>query len=314
MKCSVLGILAASHAAAAIKVTDSGPDNKACHGEKSLMRGIDAIKQMTPERGMEQKHWAELIRRTGLTPDKRNPYGNESASMLPLTEDVEKLIASGWPAAPVGLWQIPNQLGCAMAALKDMQINSYFDIGTWSGWTSSFIVSGLKRYAELDGRSFDSRIFTTDIKDWRDSCVAKIHESIGVRQFIWPEKVGHDWTFSVTNVTKLQDQLPKKIDLCFIDGDHRYDGLRRDICQFKDRCKYLMFHDIVDSKVSVSVLWERAKRGWKENPVWECKQQPEGIATSGADQQRIMGIGIMRMDHLQSSDGWEKDLRCSSSQ
>jgi len=52
-----------------------------------------------------------------------------------------------------------------------------------------------------------------------------------------------------TDRTRLHDLLPDGVDVLFIDGDHRYEGVRQDLFDYADLLRpgaLLVFHDIVD--------------------------------------------------------------------
>ena len=74
-----------------------------------------------------------------------------------------------------------------------------------------------------------------------------------------------------------------KSDLCFIDGDHSYEWVKKDFDNVGKSAKYCMFHDIQD-------LWienNGAKRLWNEVKSTGDKEflyQPEG--------EEYFGIGI----------------------
>lgn len=48
-------------------------------------------------------------------------------------------------------------------------------------------------------------------------------------------------------------------DICFIDGDHTYEGVKKDFMMVKDHCKYIVFHDIRCSFWGVEKFWEEIK-------------------------------------------------------
>ena len=41
----------------------------------------------------------------------------------------------------------------------------------------------------------------------------------------------------------------ERIDVCLIDGDHSYWGVRRDYIQLRGHCRFVVFHDVLDHDV-----------------------------------------------------------------
>lgn len=56
------------------------------------------------------------------------------------------------------------------------------------------------------------------------------------------------WTFiqvdSIADKERLLQEVPKELDLLFIDGDHTYEGCLSDLQAFGPRAKLIMVHDV----------------------------------------------------------------------
>lgn len=110
----------------------------------------------------------------------------------------------------------------------------------------------------------------------------------------------------------------EKIDLCFIDGEHSFRHVKADVRFFLPRCRFLMFHDIVDGGTpGVQAVWrwlssrllqERDQRIKERTPLsdstsWtiergyfvkECTQQ-------AGTRRWNFGLGIMSAERLNAS-------------
>ena len=80
-----------------------------------------------------------------------------------------------------------------------------------------------------------------------------------------------------------------QLDLLFIDGDHTYDGVRRDFEMYSPLVKpggMVAFHDIVrvpDPGVEVDRFWNEVKRGYRHREIIEDPRQGWG------------GIGVLHV-------------------
>jgi hypothetical protein len=52
--------------------------------------------------------------------------------------------------------------------------------------------------------------------------------------------------------------VPENFDMILIDGDHKYESVKRDFEKFKDKGTYICFHDtrILHRRTNVKKLWE----------------------------------------------------------
>merc|ERR1712176_704880 len=105
-----------------------------------------------------------------------------------------------------------------------MNITSFLEVGTWTGWTGLFISAYLKQASTV--KAFHSA--GVDVEDNRNACVKRISELLRVSSMHLRRK-GH-----IENTLR---DMPEQIDLCFIDGDHKYDGVHKDVKELMTRCK-----------------------------------------------------------------------------
>ncbi len=89
--------------------------------------------------------------------------------------------------------------------------------------------------AMIESDAPTGHIYTFDIVSYK-KIVNKQFEKIGVQDIItyFPFKTSDD----------VKDLNLKHIDMCFIDGDHTYEGVERDYENLKHLCDYMVFHDI----------------------------------------------------------------------
>ena len=100
------------------------------------------------------------------------------------------------------------------------------EVGTNKG-ASAIIMSSAMEMFDINGQ-----IFTCDIR--------KEYYEIAIREI---QKAGYSNKVNVLHgqVNKLPNLM---YDLAFIDGDHSYEGTKADFDYLKDKCKYILFHDV----------------------------------------------------------------------
>ncbi len=104
------------------------------------------------------------------------------------------------------------------------------EIGTIFGVSAIAMALAMKESDAPTGH-----IYTFDIVSYK-KIVNEQLENIGVQDIItyFPFKTSDD----------VKDLNLKHIDMCFIDGDHTYEGVERDYNNLKHLCDYMVFHDI----------------------------------------------------------------------
>lgn len=108
--------------------------------------------------------------------------------------------------------------------------NIIIEIGTNFGVSSIAMALAMKESDYPTGH-----IYTFDIADYSDKVLPQF-EKAGVADIItyFPKQTSED-------IKKLG---LKHVDMCFIDGDHTYDGALKDYKILKPLCDYMVFHDI----------------------------------------------------------------------
>lgn len=139
-----------------------------------------------------------------------------------------------------GMLQIPEQLAGALVYLSNYVINTYLEIGTFNGKSTLFITAYLTKFNPgLETLTVDNlRAFTNPYPH------LKITQHLGTSD----------------------DLKGRQSDLCFIDGDHSGDWVRRDFENIGKTAKICMFHDILETEIvnncrrDVKEFWQSIKR------------------------------------------------------
>ncbi|HTF24757.1 MAG TPA: class I SAM-dependent methyltransferase [Candidatus Limnocylindria bacterium] len=204
---------------------------------------------------------AEQIRFAGLTVDKRLYYSYGSECKY-------------FNAGNCGLWQLPIQLAQCLVQLSKYKIREVIEIGTGSGWTTSFMAAYLLRFNR------DLRVTSVDIEDHFETFDAVKH------------LLPIDFQVGRTS----GDFADQVFDLAFIDGVHSYEGCEKDYRAVGMRASVCAFHDINDTFVAkeernhggVPRFWRELKSQTNSSSqIFEFLDGPGHISTP------MMGIGLI---------------------
>lgn len=117
---------------------------------------------------------------------------------------------------------------------------------------------------------------------------------------------GEDWEFILgdTHTDEIYNKISShgKFDLIFIDGDHTYDGVKKDFDMYKNLLSdrgYIAFHDIDPNHIfadsyagQVYKFWKELDEGTKMNLV--CTKSSGRVKLNGIYAQGFGGIGLWR--------------------
>lgn len=114
------------------------------------------------------------------------------------------------------------------------EFDSFLEVGTAGGGTSFYFNKLFKRGTSID--------LTTC---WNTEKLQSYNPN-------WQQWVGN-----------ANDFVAEQYDFVFIDGDHSYEGVKKDYLHFRDHCKIMAFHDIVASH-PINDLFANVKQFWDE--------------------------------------------------
>jgi hypothetical protein len=158
----------------------------------------------------------------------------------------------------LAVYQTPRQFAECIFELLKHEINTYIEIGIFSGGSYVIMTSFLK---------------------WKNPNI----ECVGVditEKYLAPELKGNLKGFFRGTSESFRN---KKFDLAFIDGDHRYRGIVIDWENVGKNAKMAMFHDINQP------TWPDAKRHWDE--IKDGKKYMEFIYHT--ENKPVHGIGLI---------------------
>ena len=203
------------------------------------------------------RDWEDLVKRCGIKVNKK-------CFRKPIEEAWEDIKAF---TGGIRCKQYPRELGQYLKFVCDnsSEITSYLEIGVENGGTFFMVDSLLRSIHEDDGVSVRST--GVDIRAFSHrpnfKAYSQLHPSV---------------TFTAGDSKKLDYDFH---DLCFIDGDHSYHGVKADYSNLVDKCKFLVLHDIGLPQAGVSKLWAEIKNKhshhieiFNDDPLFEV---PVGI-------------------------------------
>ena len=163
-----------------------------------------------------------------------------------LTEDKIKVIAENSRAS-----QDKEELEALLLCLNDVEIKRVLEIGTWRGYSAEVWVKAFR--PEL--------LISIDIGEEQDLWDGL--ENPGKTDVVYGYGVdSHDPKSFLYIVKILQKNL---IDFLFIDGDHSYEGVKKDFDMYSPLVRkggLIAFHDVAvkdNDSVEVYKFWEELK-------------------------------------------------------
>ncbi len=166
-------------------------------------------------------------------------------------------------------WQYPNQFNKYLKYLHGKKIDSYLEIGC--RWGGTFILTS--EFLKISSPNVN--LFCCDIIDMSETL--KEYSSLQEFKFL-----------KMSSFTLNREIIDQDIDLILIDGDHSYEGVKKDFevsLQFNP--KYVVFHDIVSSVCpGVVNFWNEIKKNYTH---FEFTEQYESVNGD------FLGLGVIEL-------------------
>jgi len=172
------------------------------------------------------------------------------------------------------IWQYPNQLADLAIKLSKYKINSYLEIGCAAGGTLIFLHEYIKRFNSIKSIGIEVSIRGNQGKESLSDC--------------------NDIKIIIMHSNKYMRNLDKNInfDLIMIDADHSYSAVKNDWNNVSNRCKAVIFHDIVNQSCKGTVkFWKEFKSKYSDTyDIYEYNQQYEEVLQR--TKMTFLGIGL----------------------
>lgn len=178
----------------------------------------------------------------------------------------------------IGVWQYPNQFSKYLNYIHEIMpvVNTYVEIGVAAGGTFIFtneVLKPKKSYAVDISKVIGKPAGFEDVSSPYDGILKKYIDENENTSFI------HGTSDDV------KKQVREDIDILFIDGDHSYEGVKRDFYTLKDNAKIFVFHDIVNYKCpGVIRFWNEIKHTGNYKEFTDQYESVQGV---------YLGIGVL---------------------
>ena len=212
------------------------------------MKKIEILKESIQKLNVNTisvKDIEDIICQFGLVHDKGCDYGEFKKYMVAQRVDL-------------GVYQTPRQFAECIYDLLQLDINSYFEIGLFNGGSYLIMTEFLKLKnpnVKCIGVDITDKYMLSEVKPLLDGFEMKTSDDFAGKQF----------------------------DLVFIDGDHRYSGIKTDWDNVGKFAKYVIIHDINQP------TWPAVKKFWNE--IKTDKKHKEYLYQT--ENKNVHGIGLI---------------------
>ena len=272
-----------------------------------LYRGIRMVQAASCAQLANVSFLVSAVETTGLKYDRRGPalYGASASFML--VANARKT----W-APSTGLWQEPTQFARALLHLGSLprEVRTYFELGCATGWTGALLAAYMQRVGHrLRGLLVDLNAAPPSAVKLISPLLDRLHLTYVGRQS--PALARGRAEDKLALVASLHHNRSghagspggggggggggaSRFDLCFVDAQHSYEGVRSDFEEFAPHCSTSFFHDIRDADTmhlanysgGVPAFWHHLRERVRPARVVEYTSQL-------SEAQPVFGIGVL---------------------
>jgi cephalosporin hydroxylase len=183
----------------------------------------------------------------------------------------------GWPIAPA---QVAQEIEALLNIIGQRKINTMLEIGTWNGGTLFLFSHMINGNAMLISLDMPQGEFGGGYEDYKIPIYTNFAQDNQTVHLVRAD------SHSKASLHKIEAILKgAKLDFLFIDGDHTYDGVKKDFEMYSPLLRkggLIAFHDIcvhtVESGCNVHPFWEEIKHAYKyEELISDVNQKWAGI-------------------------------------
>jgi len=189
--------------------------------------------------------------------------------------DVNELFDVVSAVAVISSTQIKSEITKLLEILRSRNINSVLEIGTATGGSIFLFSEVVNDKARLVTVDMHSKLFGYGYPSWR----IPIYKSFPRGKQIINLIRGDSHTAETLKDVKMA-LVGEKVDFLFIDGDHSYEGVKKDFEMYGPLVKsggVVAFHDIVDGPEAfvggVPRFWKEIKNNYKHDELVENWKQ-----------------------------------------
>ncbi len=187
------------------------------------------------------------------------------------TGDINSLFDGIRSVAVIRPTQVKSEMIKLLGILRDRNINSVLEVGTATGGSIVLFSEVANDMAKLVTLDMKSKLFGYGYPAWRISIYKRFPKAAQTIALIRGD------SHTTETLRDAESALAgEKVDFLFIDGDHSYEGVKKDFEMYSPLVKnggMMAFHDIVDGPEAfvggVPRFWKEIKGGYRHDEIVE---------------------------------------------